>query len=182
MSRLSQLVAAMGCYAAIVPPVSAQTEGAPATPPLEIDVRAEIEAQAEEEKFDTCEEDQDAAVLTGEIIVCRKRTGDENRLYDKEAAERRHAERTAYKGDPEAPDFILDCLEQGMPFGCVSMGGVPPPVYLIDFASLPDTPEGSDAERAAQGLAPRSPVADSNGAIVIASGSGQVPAANENPQ
>lgn len=164
MSRCSLLIAAAGCGVACATPLAAQ---APPRP-LSIDIRAEIEAEEDARSFEDCEDDQDAATLTGEIVVCRKRTGEENRLYDKEAAERRHAERTAYKGDPEAPDFILDCKEQGMPVGCFAMGGKPEPVYMIDFTALPDAPAGSDADRAARGLAPRGTSANADGTVTIA--------------
>ena len=165
-------MAALGTALSACAPVFAQDSGEPAASPapLQHDIKAAIEAEEEDEGFEACEEDQDAAALTGEIIVCRKRTGDEHRLYDKEAAERRHAERTAFKGDPKTPDFILDCKEQGMPVGCFAMGGVPEKVYMIDFSALPDTPPGSDAERAAQGLAPRSQSANSDGSVTIAAG------------
>ena len=137
-----------------------------ASPPAKIDIL--VDTSTRQEEFEDCREDQDAATITGEIIVCRKRSGDENRLYDKETAERRHAEETAFKKDPKAPDFIRDCHEQGWPPGCVKMGSVPPPAYLIDFDALPDTPPGSDADRAARGLAPRGYSAGPDGAITIA--------------
>ena len=53
------------------------------------------------------------------------------------------------------------------------MGSVPPPAYLIDFDELPETPPGSDAERAAQGLAPRGYTAGPDGAVTIAGEAGR---------
>ena len=149
-------------------PLAAQEalEAQSGTPPQRIDILAERDTQ--DETYEDCERDQDAATITGEIIVCRRRTGDENRLYDKEAAERRHAEKTAFKGDPEAPDFILDCQDQGWPVGCFRMGSVPPPVYMIDFDELPETPAGSDADRAARGLAPRGYSTNPDGSVQVA--------------
>ncbi|MGE5952438.1 MAG: hypothetical protein ACM308_02290, partial [Qipengyuania vulgaris] len=96
------------------------------------------------------------------------RSGDENRLYDKETAERRHAERTMRHNDPAPPDFIRDCHEQGWPVGCFKMGRVPPPAYMIDFDELPDTPKGSDADRIARGLAPRGYLANRDGSVIVA--------------
>lgn len=108
-----------------------------------------------EEEYEDCSAEQEAAIISGEIIVCRRKRDNENRLYPKDEAERRHAEETAFKNDPRTPDFILDCHDQGWPVGCVRMGSVPPPAYIVDFSALPDTPPGSDAERIGQGLAPR---------------------------
>ena len=113
-----------------------------------------IDTQSETDGYEDCRTDQDAAAISGEIVVCRRATGEEHRLYDREEAQRRHAERTAYINDPEAPDFILDCHEQGWPVGCAKMGRAPPPTVMIDVTALPEAPPGSDAERIGQGLAP----------------------------
>ena len=133
-------------------PAAAQDEKA-STPPVQIDIL--VTQPAFDEPLEDCEEEQDAGIISGEIVVCRRKPSEKYRLYDKDTALRRHAEETAFKGDPKAPDFIRDCHEQGWPVGCVRMGRVPPPAYLIDFAELPETPPGSDADRVAQGLAPR---------------------------
>lgn len=133
-------------------PASAQDEKA-SGPPERIDIL--VTQPSYDEPLEDCAEEQDVGVISGEIVVCRRKPSEEYRLYDKETALRRHAEETAFKGDPKTPDFIRDCHEQGWPVGCVRMGRVPPPAYLIDFAELPETPPGSDADRVAQGLAPR---------------------------
>ena len=133
-------------------PASAQDEKA-SGPPERIDIL--VTQPSYDEPLEDCEEEQDVGIISGEIVVCRRKPSEEYRLYDKETALRRHAEETAFKGDPKTPDFIRDCHEQGWPVGCVRMGRVPPPAYLIDFAELPETPPGSDADRVAQGLAPR---------------------------
>lgn len=114
----------------------------------------------EEDEYEDCSAEQEAAIISGEIIVCRRRRDNENRLYSKEEAERRYAEETAFKNDPKTPDFILDCQDQGWPVGCIRMGSVPPPAYIVDFSELPDTPPGSDADRIGQGLAPRGTAAE----------------------
>ena len=155
MSRLALLALGFPLLAISAPPVSAQTmpPAQTARPPDKIDIR--VDTTPEAGAYEDCEEDQDAAIITGEIIVCRRRSDEENRLYDKETAERRHAEETAFKKDPRGPDFLLDCNDQGWPPGCFRMGKVPPPAYLIDFSKLPETPPGSDADRIGRGLAPR---------------------------
>lgn len=147
------LAALAGCL--FSSPLAAQDalEAQTGEPPERIDLT--IEPPENEEALENCSDDQDAATITGEIVVCRRRTGEENRLYDKQTAERRHAERT--KGP-----MPVDVAGPGIFRGAPTMGGmcfIPPcpkdPVYLIDFAELPDTPAGSDADRAARGLAPR---------------------------
>lgn len=154
MSRHSLILLAC-CPMMILPAtVSAQDEleAQSGSAPESINILADVSPP--DRDYEDCEEDQDAATLTGEIIVCRRRSGDENRLYDKETAERRHAEETAFKKDPKTPDFIRDCHDQGWPPGCIRLGKVPPPAYLIDFSELPDAPPGSDADRIARGLPP----------------------------
>lgn len=102
-----------------------------------------------------CSAEQEAASISGEIIVCRRRSDGGEYGYDKERAEREYAEETMYKGNPRTPDFILDCQDQGWPVGCVRFGKVPPPALIIDIKALPEAPPGSDADRVARGLAPR---------------------------
>lgn len=109
----------------------------------------------DEAVYEDCSDEQQAASISGEIIVCRRKNESENRLYDREEAQRRHAEKTAFRSDPKSPDFILDCHEQGWPFGCVRMGDVPPPVAIIDVTALPEAPPGSDAALIAEGARPQ---------------------------
>ena len=149
--------------ACLASPAAAQAalEAQTGSPPERIDILVETAPPADE--YEDCERDQDAATISGEIIVCRKRSSDENRLYDRESSQRRHAERTAFEGDPKSPDFILDCQDQGWPFGCFKLGGAPTPVLLIDVEALPEAPLGSDADRIGRGLAPRGDFAASDG-------------------
>lgn len=57
-------------------------------------------------------------------------------------------------GLPRAPDLGPPPCVPGPSTACIRFGNVPPPVYMIDFDELPETPPGSDAERVGQGLAP----------------------------
>lgn len=136
-------------------------------PPETIDILAQPVTD-EPELDPDCVELQETAILFGEIVVCAERTGDENRLYDKEAAEMRHAERT----QGAKP---VDVAGPGIFRGKPTVGGmcfIPPcpkdPAYIIDFDELPDTPAGSDADRMARGLAPRGYDRKLDGATVIA--------------
>ncbi|MBV7265758.1 hypothetical protein [Erythrobacter ani] len=117
-----------------------------ARPPTEAEIRA-------------CEEDVDAATVTGEIIVCRQIGDDPGNYYSGSRAEaqRRYAEETAFAGDILAPDVA----GAGIFRGPATLGGlclIPPcpkdPALIIDVEALPDAPEGSDADRIARGLPP----------------------------
>ncbi|MCA0979034.1 hypothetical protein LCM19_11725 [Qipengyuania flava] len=165
MSRLALLALGFPLLAISAPPVSAQTmpPAQTALPPDKIDIR--VDTTPEAATYEDCEEDQDAAIITGEIIVCRKRSDEENRLYDKESAERRHAQRTMNHNEIPAPDVAGDGIFRG-PATVSGLCFIPPcpkpPAYMIDFATLPDAPPGSDADRIARGLAPRG---NSNGTV-----------------
>lgn len=96
-----------------------------------------------------------------EIVVCGSPPDDAAFHYsgNAEAAEERYARETAFADVLRAPGVAGPGIFTGPP----TVGGIcgiglnpcPPPVaYLIDFETLPDTPDDSDAERAARGLAP----------------------------
>ena len=173
MSRHLAVVFAVGLIAATTPAAIAQEEPLEkqgGEPPERIDILAEPITD-EPEYNQECIEEQEAAILFGEIVVCRERTGDENRLYDKETAERKHAERTMYHNDILAPDTAGPGIFRGK----ATVSGLcfvppcpPPPAYIIDFDELPDTPVGSDADRLARGLAPRGNDYGPDGSVVIA--------------
>ena len=149
-------------------PLAAQDalEAQTGEPPERIDIR--IDTAPDPIVETECEDEQDAAQLTGEIVVCGTRTGNENRLYDRETAQRRHAERT--KG-PQPVDVAGPGIFRGKPT-ISGMCFIPPcpkePAYMIDFSSLPDTPPGSDADRIARGLAPRGQDRGVDGRVTIA--------------
>lgn len=130
---------------------------APSAPPARTVIDLSVTVPKDEEDVvaaEVCEERNEGARVANEIIVCRDLGEATDGVFNKEDWEKRYAERTKLKNGTRAPDFIADCKDQGMPFGCVGLGGVPPPAYMIDFDSLPDTPEGSNADRIARGLPP----------------------------
>ncbi|MGB3469245.1 MAG: hypothetical protein WBA51_00300 [Erythrobacter sp.] len=105
------------------------------------------EAQAQE-----CEDRADAGEISGEIIVCR-RLGEKGENYfsgSRDAARKRYAQETAFKGAPGAPG-LFGIPDHGNGIG---IGGVPPPALIIDVGALPKAPPGSDADRIARGLPP----------------------------
>lgn len=114
--------------------------------------RGEVnQAQAQE-----CEDRADAGAISGEIVVCRQigDSGENSLSGSRDAAQKRYAEETAFKGSPRAPNFSNDCRAQGNPFGCIGLGGIPEAAIFIDVEALPQAPEGSDADRIARGLPP----------------------------
>jgi hypothetical protein len=114
--------------------------------PERIDILIEPQTESDE-VYEDCEEDQDAATITGEIIVCRRRSEDENRLYDKEGAERRHAQRTQ---GPQPVDVAGGGIFRGQP----TVSGLcfippcpkPPPLEAAQDGSI--NPSGSASPEA----------------------------------
>ena len=144
--------------AAVALPVAAQDADTPlqpqqGSPPERIDLLAA--AREADEPLEDCSEEQEAALLSGEIIVCRRRSDLDEYGYDKARAERRYARETMNKGNPSAPD-VFGIPDHGVVAarGCFIPPCPPPPAYIIDFESLPDAPPGSDADRIARGLPP----------------------------
>jgi hypothetical protein len=98
-----------------------------------------------------CREDEEAAAINGEIVVCRVIGSDGTGLTGSRAdSQKRYAQETAFKGAPPPPDVF------GIPDNGKGIGfGKPPPVAItVDFAALPKAPAGSDADRIARGLPP----------------------------
>ncbi len=131
-----------------------ELEAQSASPPQVIDIL--IDTAPQDETFENCSPDeQDAATISGEIVVCRRSTGAENRLYSKEDAERRYARETMNQGLIAAPDVAGAGIFRG-PATISSLCFIPPcptpPAYMIDFSTVPEAPPGSDADRIARGL------------------------------
>lgn len=148
---------ALLCLLVVCPlsPLAAQDalEAQSGSPPERIDIRVEQEINGPE--YEDCSDEQEAAEITGEIVVCRRKSDDTAEYYDKQAVEKKIAERT----QGQKP---VDVSGPGIFKGSATVGGlclIPPcpaePVLMIDVQSLPEAPPGSDADRLARGLAPR---------------------------
>jgi len=74
--------------------------------PVIIDILAAVPKTAPDPIQEAqCTREQEAARLSGEIIVCAPSSDDgEFRTLSRDDAQRRYAEETAYKDDPQAPD------------------------------------------------------------------------------
>lgn len=142
-------------------PVAAQDDSA-ATPPddqpavappaprinLMVTVPRDEPSQAD---LRECRDDEEAAAINGEIVVCKVRGNDGTGLTGTRAeSEKRYAQETMNAGRPPAPEMF------GIPDNGKGIGfGKPPPVAItVDFAALPKAPAGSDADRIARGLPP----------------------------
>ncbi len=145
-----------------VPETATESAAEPDEGRLVIDIRAPSEPDPGDAiAYEACLAEQDAARLRGEIIVCRRRDGDDAAAsgFDKEKWERDYAQRTQGAKTPG-----LDSLAGGPLYradGSVFMvtvkrafGDPPPPALFIDVEALPKAPPGSDADRIARGLAP----------------------------
>jgi len=144
---------------AICGPLAAQAalETQRATPPERIDLL--LSPEDADAPLEDCSDEQEAAAISGEIVVCRRR-GDNSRYgYDGERAIDRYARETQNKGDLRTPNVDGPGIFTG-PATVSGLCGIglnpcpPPPAYFIDFSSLPETPPGSDADRIARGLPP----------------------------
>lgn len=151
MSRLAGWRWAIPILATLATPAAAQPalEAQTGTPPERIDIK--IDPAVEGPQFEDCSVEQDAAAITGEIVVCRRETGAENRLYDKEQAQDRHAARTQGQKpvdfEPYYPGVVVAR-------GCFIPPCPPPMPVLIDLKAIPEAPPGSDADRVGRGLPP----------------------------
>lgn len=164
-------LAVLGLLAGAVPlaaqndtPVTPPSETAPASEPAPV-----VEEEAEEPvrinlsvtvprgdvnvaEAQQCEDEADAAEISGEIVVCR-RLGESGENYfsgSADEARKRYAQETAFKGSPATPN-VSGLSDNGKG---ISLGGVPPPALIIDVGALPPPPPGSDADRIARGLPP----------------------------
>lgn len=84
-----------------------------------------------------------------EIVVCARQDADEAQFRVKSSAELDPDSREATNdGLPRAPDVAGDGIFKGKG---ISLGGPPAVAYILDFELLPDTPEGSEADKIAKG-------------------------------
>jgi hypothetical protein len=158
----------LAVFAAVVAaPVAAQDDGsaaqagtpapapaaeAPPAPPRRINLMVTVpRGDVNEAQVQECEDRADAGTISGEIVVCRQVGNDGTGLTGTRSdSQKRFAEETAFKGAPRAPDaFGIPDNGKG-----ISLGGVPPPILMIDVGALPKAPVGSDADRIARGLPP----------------------------
>ena len=131
-------------------------------PPDQIDILSTPPATeaANEAVLKECENQREVGIVAGEIVVCRELEVPTDQLYSgsREAWLKDYAERTQGANTIPPPDVAGPGIFRGEP----TISGlcfIPPcpdeAPLIIDVEAIETPPEGSDAERVAQGLAPR---------------------------
>jgi hypothetical protein len=142
-------------------PIDLGPDAPTATPPEPIDILAPppTSEAATAAALKECADQQDAGIVAGEIVVCRDVAADTAQLYSgsREAWLKDYAERTQNAGTLPPPDVAGPGIFRG-PATVSGLCFIPPcpdePALIIDVEAIPPPPEGSDAERVAQGLVP----------------------------
>lgn len=112
--------------------------------------------EASEQDEADCRRKQEAALISGEIVVCGTGQDDSRyRLQDRDAAQTRFAEETQRRGLGLAPDFAPPPCRPNLLTFCPKFGPVGAPALIVDLSQLPQAPAGSDADRIARGEVPQ---------------------------
>ena len=103
-----------------------------------------------------CQRKQEAALISGEIVVCGDRSENyRHRLGPPGDARKRYAEETMDRGLGLAPDFAAPPCQPNWLTYCPDFGPLGKHPVIVDFEALPKAPEGSDADRIAKGEIPQ---------------------------
>ena len=140
-------------YAVLAAPTAAQEADA-SDYTIDLQVKAPPSEQ-EEVAVELCEEEADAARITGEIIVCRTLNEITRELWNQKAWERDYARRTQGPKVPDVDGSGLILPSEGSIFMVTftaKFGEVSEQPVIVDFEELPEAPPGSDADRIARGL------------------------------
>lgn len=132
-----------------------------AEPPQQIDILAppQTSAAADAVELKDCADQRERGVVQGEIVVCRALPADTSQIYSgsREAWMKDYAERTMNAGTLPPPDVAGPGIFRG-PATISGLCFIPPcpkdAALIVDVVAIPPPPEGSDAERVAQGLVP----------------------------
>ncbi len=134
----------------------------PADPPQTIDILAPppTSEAASAAVLKECADSREAGIVSGEILVCREAEEDTSQSFSgsHEAWLKAYAERTQNAGTLPPPDVAGEGIFRG-PATISGLCFIPPcpkdPALMIDVEAIETPPAGSDAERVANGLAPR---------------------------
>ena len=148
--RIAALLAFTAAIAAS--PIAAQ-DGATGSPPERIDLTVPQPMRSTE---DECARQREAAIVSGEIVVCGTQEVPDQRITSREEAQRRYAEATQGRGPTQLPE--LGIFKGPATVSGLCLPGIlncpKPPAVFVDVTALPKAPPGSDADRIARGLAP----------------------------
>lgn len=135
-----------------------------AAPPDTIDILAPLPTSeaANAAMLKECEDQREAGIVAGEIVVCREGNADTSQLYSgtREAWLKAYAQRTQNAGTLPPPDVAGEGIFRGPATvsGLCVIGPCPDePAMIVDVEAIPPPPDGSDAQRVAQGLTPLEP-------------------------
>jgi hypothetical protein len=142
-------------------PIDLGPDAPTAEPPQQIDILVppEVSEAADAVELKQCADDTERGVVSGEIVVCRELPADTSQLYSgsREAWLKDYAERTQNAGTIPPPDVAGPGIFRGQPV-ISGLCFIPPcpkeAALIVDVEAIPPPPEGSDAERVAQGLKP----------------------------
>lgn len=142
-------------------PIDLGPETPASEPPQRIDILAQpAEAEAANAALvKECEDQREAGVVAGEIVVCRALETDTAQLYSgsREAWLKDYAERTQGANTIPPPDVAGEGIFRGpatISGLCIFAPCPLDPALIIDVKAIPPPPAGSDAERVAKGLVP----------------------------
>lgn len=137
------------------PPALAQ-DGATGSPPERIDLTVTSQRPPDPRQEEECRRQREAAIVTGEIVVCGAAPGEDQRITSREEAQNRYAAATRGRDPVQLPELgifrgpatVSGLCVPGI-FNCPK-----PPAVFVDVTALPQAPPGSDADRIARGLEP----------------------------
>lgn len=136
-------------------PATAQ-DGATGSPPERIDLTITRQRPPDARQEEECRRQREAAIVTGEIVVCGATPGEDQRITSREEAQNRYAAQTQGRGPVQLPEL-------GIFRGPATVSGIcipgifncpKPAAVFVDVTALPKAPPGSDADRIARGLEP----------------------------
>lgn len=152
---IRRIAAGLALAGSIIAMPAAAQDAQTGSPPERIDltITAPPVTRASE---DQCRRDSEAAIVSGEIVVCGSRPREDQRITSREEAQNRYAAATQGGSTPDVagpgifrgpPTFSGICVP-GI-FNCPKAAAV-----FVDVTALPQAPPGSDADRIGRGLAP----------------------------
>lgn len=167
--RVTAILALAAAAAAMPGAALRAQDGASGSPPDRIDLTITSQRPVDARQEEACRRRREAAIITGEIVVCGAGQGEDQRITSREEAQNRYAAATQGRSTPDVagpgifrgPATVSGLCIPGI-FNCPKA-----PAVFVDVTALPQAPPGSDADRIARGL---EPLGESDGAIVARQG------------
>ena len=152
--RIAAFLAPVGL--AVLPLPALAQDAQTGEPPERIDLAITAVPPPSRSTEEACKRQSEAAVVSGEIVVCGALPGEDQRITSREEAQNRYAEATKGGSTPDVagpgifrgPATVSGICVKGI-FNCPK-----PPAVFVDVTALPKAPPGSDADRISRGLEP----------------------------